>query len=107
MNRRSFFGTFLGALLCKFLPKPKINPTRVDTLDLSRWGAQFGFPLEEPALIKDRIVQHRIYGLAFVTPKPEVIPTPSFFWEPNSEQAEVIRKKESQGVDVQAAIDAL
>lgn len=40
MNRRSFFATLFGGLLCKFLPKRKIplDPTRIDTLDLSKWG---------------------------------------------------------------------
>jgi hypothetical protein len=40
MKRRSFFQLLFGALLAKWLPKPKtkLDPTRVDIMDLECWG---------------------------------------------------------------------
>ena len=40
MNRRGFFGTLLGAALCRWLPaiRPAPFDSRIDVMDISTWG---------------------------------------------------------------------
>lgn len=74
MKRRSFFGILFGGLLCKFLPKPKINSTRVDTLDISKWGRTL-WPKSIEANLDSSyptgmLYDYQLYGIGFSKGNP-------------------------------------
>jgi hypothetical protein len=103
-----------------FLPMvPRI--TRVDMLDLPQWGKVEAIELEAFAKeIPDLIYRSdSLYKLlkknemmtvssrSFRIPLRDNTPPGQFIWTPNEDQARAIAKKQAQGIDVQAAIDAL
>jgi TAT (twin-arginine translocation) pathway signal sequence len=117
MDRRNFLRSMLGVAAATALPS-EIFPFRkiflpavpsISAISAVEWEL-FAIPdlvfRDTPWLARLR-GKYPVSSRTFRIPMRETGPSGKFIWMPNEDQARAIAEKQAQGIDVQAAIDAL
>ena len=121
MNRRNFFRTMIGGVAAAAavrtwpfrvysFPTLLAIPSndRIDIMDITMWGKDLRRGTGSLWTVVDgQPVCLRNGDAHFIQMRTDGPYRASFAWEPNADQADAFQRKYAQGIDVQAAIDAL